>query len=163
MKKIILALLALCTTATTLSAATPTSWQTISTRYESIRLSLVKDSFTAVASDAKAIDVELAKAEKKLDAATFGVTDSAKAKKLIPQLRSAAQSLAASKSVSEARERFALLSTKLIELRTIASASRGVVAYCSMAKKSWLQPSREIGNPYYGSSMARCGEIVADR
>lgn len=162
MKKIILALIALCSTAT-LSAAAPTSWQSISTRYESIRISLVKDSFAAVARDAKAIDAELAKGEKKLDPATFGVTDAARAKTLIPQLRSAAQSLAAAKNVNEARERFAILSAKLIELRKIASGNRGVVAYCSMAKKSWVQPSREIGNPYYGSSMARCGEIVADR
>ena len=36
-----------------------------------------------------------------------------------------------------------------------------VVMYCSMAKKSWLQlAGGEIGNPYYGQSMARCGEAV---
>ena len=35
-----------------------------------------------------------------------------------------------------------------------------VVAWCSMSKKSWLQPAGEIGNPYYGKEMPRCGEVV---
>ena len=35
------------------------------------------------------------------------------------------------------------------------------VAFCSMTQKVWLQPSGEIGNPYYGQSMARCGEFVS--
>jgi hypothetical protein len=36
-----------------------------------------------------------------------------------------------------------------------------IVAFCSMTKKSWLQPKGEIGNPYYGKSMPRCGEVVS--
>ena len=35
------------------------------------------------------------------------------------------------------------------------------VAFCSMAQKVWLQPSGEIGNPYYGQSMAWCGKFVS--
>jgi hypothetical protein len=31
-----------------------------------------------------------------------------------------------------------------------------------MAQKVWLQPKGEIGNPYYGQSMARCGEFVSE-
>ena len=33
------------------------------------------------------------------------------------------------------------------------------VAYCPMAKKSWLQKGDKISNPYYGSSMLTCGEF----
>lgn len=33
------------------------------------------------------------------------------------------------------------------------------VAYCPMAKKSWLQKDDKIRNPYYGSSMLGCGEF----
>lgn len=33
------------------------------------------------------------------------------------------------------------------------------VAYCSMARKSWLQKGETIRNPYYGSSMLTCGEL----
>ena len=32
--------------------------------------------------------------------------------------------------------------------------------FCSMAKKNWLQPDKSIRNPYYGSSMPTCGELV---
>ena len=33
------------------------------------------------------------------------------------------------------------------------------VAYCPMAKQSWLQKESEIRNPYYGKSMLTCGEF----
>ena len=33
------------------------------------------------------------------------------------------------------------------------------VAYCPMAKKSWVQKDGQIRNPYYGSSMLTCGEF----
>jgi hypothetical protein len=32
--------------------------------------------------------------------------------------------------------------------------------YCSMVKKHWLQSDKEVRNPYYGSSMLKCGELV---
>ena len=32
--------------------------------------------------------------------------------------------------------------------------------YCSMVKKNWLQSDREVRNPYYGSEMPKCGELV---
>lgn len=33
------------------------------------------------------------------------------------------------------------------------------VLHCSMANAGWLQASREPANPYYGRSMATCGEV----
>ena len=33
------------------------------------------------------------------------------------------------------------------------------VAYCPMAKESWLQKESEIRNPYYGKSMLTCGDF----
>jgi hypothetical protein len=33
------------------------------------------------------------------------------------------------------------------------------VAYCPMAKASWLQTSKTILNPYMGTSMVHCGQI----
>jgi hypothetical protein len=32
--------------------------------------------------------------------------------------------------------------------------------YCSMAKKGWIQPEKGTKNPYYGSSMLTCGELI---
>jgi hypothetical protein len=34
------------------------------------------------------------------------------------------------------------------------------VAYCPMARKSWLQKSGTIQNPYYGTAMSDCGRFV---
>jgi protein SCO1 len=34
------------------------------------------------------------------------------------------------------------------------------VAYCPMARKSWLQKGDTIRNPYYGQSMSECGRFV---
>ena len=34
------------------------------------------------------------------------------------------------------------------------------VAFCSMAKGSWLQSDAKVRNPYHGAKMLRCGEIV---
>ena len=34
-----------------------------------------------------------------------------------------------------------------------------VVAYCSMEKKSWLQPKGAITNPYVDAAMRACGEV----
>jgi Cu(I)/Ag(I) efflux system membrane fusion protein/cobalt-zinc-cadmium efflux system membrane fusion protein len=34
------------------------------------------------------------------------------------------------------------------------------VMYCSMADKHWIQASPKVVNPYYGSQMLECGEIV---
>lgn len=31
--------------------------------------------------------------------------------------------------------------------------------YCPMAKKFWLQEDKDIGNPYYGKSMLKCGKL----
>ncbi len=33
--------------------------------------------------------------------------------------------------------------------------------FCSMEKKGWIQWDKEIRNPYMGSSMLKCGELVS--
>lgn len=58
-----------------------------------------------------------------------------------------------------ARAAFAAVSEEVIRYRESRRSNRPVVAYCSMEKKSWLQPEGEIGNPYVDASMRRCGEI----
>jgi hypothetical protein len=35
--------------------------------------------------------------------------------------------------------------------------------YCPMKKGYWLSHEKEIKNPYYGSSMLNCGEVVATK
>jgi hypothetical protein len=54
------------------------------------------------------------------------------------------------------RESFKSLS----ELITKAELANGLaLAYCPMAKAHWIQKNGKVANPYYGSSMLRCGTI----
>ncbi len=60
-----------------------------------------------------------------------------------------------------AREAFYEISKKLIRLNEHLDGERLHVVYCAMAKKSWLQRSEKIANPYHGKMMSGCGEIVS--
>lgn len=60
------------------------------------------------------------------------------------------------------REQFARLSTNII---TLAKAIKlgtqpAYETYCPMKKVSWLSDSKTIKNPYYGSAMLSCGNVV---
>lgn len=83
-------------------------------------------------------------------------------KALLPDVVEAAGKLAGAGDIAAAREAFFLLSKRLARYREMVGGERPAVAYCPMVKKSWLQPLGEIGNPYHGQSMPRCGEIVSE-
>lgn len=70
-----------------------------------------------------------------------------------------AEALAAAKDLKGARLAFAALSDEMIRFRSSVKGDRPAVAYCSMEKKSWLQPKGAISNPYVDAGMRSCGEI----
>jgi hypothetical protein len=74
----------------------------------------------------------------------------------------AARALEEAADLKAAREAFGVLSDAVIAQGT-AENWKDVpdlrVAYCPMARKSWLQKEEAIRNPYYGSSMLTCGEF----
>ena len=80
----------------------------------------------------------------------------------MPEIHRTASYLQLAGSLEESREAFGELSQALVKYRQEIVGPKPVVAYCSMARKVWLQPKGEIGNPYYGQSMATCGEIVSE-
>jgi hypothetical protein len=51
------------------------------------------------------------------------------------------------------------VSDEVIKYRESRCCKRPIVVYCSMEKKSWLQPEGQISNPYVDASMRKCGEI----
>jgi len=65
-------------------------------------------------------------------------------------------------NLKSARDSFGELSDRLIAYLQAPGSKRNppYQFFCSMAKKSWLQPGKEVRNPYYGSSMLTCGELV---
>lgn len=69
--------------------------------------------------------------------------------------------------IDDARKKFKPISHAIV---TLATRLRGPSAehpfyhfFCPMVKKGegdWLQPKDDLRNPYYGSEMLRCGELV---
>ena len=66
--------------------------------------------------------------------------------------------------LEKAREMFGTVSTAMIDLVKVVPPSDTVaetlyVAYCPMAKASWLQATDQLANPYMGQKMLKCGEV----
>ena len=66
--------------------------------------------------------------------------------------------------IEEARKRFKNLSRSAIDCvkeiqGQITGAEKIYVYYCPMADASWLQKEEGTRNPYYGSSMLKCGSV----
>jgi DNA-binding transcriptional regulator WhiA len=70
--------------------------------------------------------------------------------------------LAKSKDLNSEREYFASLSTSMITLAKSSKLSDEPVyqMYCPMKKSNWLSSEKAVKNPYYGSAMLTCGNIV---
>jgi hypothetical protein len=72
-----------------------------------------------------------------------------------------AETLAEANDIASARRVFAALSDGVIAFRAAGCCDRPAVAYCSMEKKSWLQPAgTPIANPYLDGGMRTCGQFV---
>ena len=114
-------------------------------QYTSIQKALVIDSTQGVAEAATA----MAKAMKESGSGYLG------------QTAASAEKLAKAKDLTTSRSEFSALSQALIQYLSVTGlAPTGYrVAYCPMAKASWLQKGNEIQNPYMGEEMRRCGRF----
>ena len=108
--------------------------------YLHIQLALANDSMDGVAAAAGTLAAE---------AAALG--DPARA------IAAAARALAAAEDLKTARAVFGPLRDALIAYGEEVGFGELRVAYCPMARKSWVQKGAEILNPFYGSSMLDCG------
>ena len=61
--------------------------------------------------------------------------------------------------MTAAKNAFAALSNRMIAFRAKSSSEGPIVVYCSMEKKSWLQPKGAVSHPYVAQSMRGCGEV----
>jgi len=130
--------------------------------YEPIRLSLLKDSAEGIQKHGKAIAAELRALEAEFSASHAGVSHEVAmvVKEKLPSMIAAAEEMARADTLENARTHFYELSISLVRWQEgRAKSDRPSVAFCSMHKKSWLQPGEKIGNPYGG--MPRCGTIVS--
>jgi hypothetical protein len=127
----------------------PALMQPVKSVYDSylkIQAELVKDSLNGVADNATAIAKAVRGDEMKM---------------LPSDVATQADALAQAKDLKTAREAFKPLSTSLIKYLADNKAGKGTYheAYCPMAKASWLQPGKDIKNPYLGKAMPDCGQL----
>jgi hypothetical protein len=112
--------------------------------YENIRQALLKNAIPDVKKSATAL-ASVARSEKQAAVAVQ------------------AETLAEATDIPSARKVFAALSDEVIKFRAAGCCERPAVLYCSMEKKSWLQPAQApIANPYLDGGMRTCGQIVKD-
>ena len=113
------------------------------------------------------ITVQGALAQDSLKGVSTAATAMAKAiqadsmKRLSPKVTQQAEALAQAKDLATARDAFKSLSDSLIQHLKEQKVPAGsyYVAYCPMAKASWLQTDKTIMNPYMGKGMIHCGQI----
>jgi hypothetical protein len=130
--------------------------QPILKSYLKIHHALVADGTAGVKEAATAIAMQA----KKVDASSVTGEHAAHYKDLPKNLRAAAEKLARASSIELAREAFKDLSKPMAMWGTMSKPHGVVVMFCSMAKASWLQNKGDVKNPYYGSKMLGCGEVV---
>jgi len=97
----------------------------------------------------------------KLDAKKAKGEHASKYAKIPEQLKKSAMSLKKAKNIKSMRKAFGEMSKPMAMWTSLNKPDETYVVYCPMAKKSWLQDSEEVANPYYGSEMLKCGEVVS--
>lgn len=126
--------------------------------YLTIRSSLASDSLKGVKEDAGHI-IEMADEMAKIKHDTTE-EENKKHQEKIADLKAQAEKLKGDK-IEDVRQGFSGLSNHLIECLSKCSLTEKeyYVYYCSMVDKRWLQEDKEVGNPYYGSKMKKCGVL----
>jgi len=123
---------------------------TVFDNYAQIQAALANDSLTNLTERGQAI----AKAINDDTAKTFPAA-----------IADQADALAKARDLKTARSAFKSLSMSLVEYSSKNPRVAGVyrTAYCSMANAYWLQTGSTVNNPYFGKSMAHCGQFVASK
>lgn len=84
--------------------------------------------------------------------------------KKLSSLKSDAKIISSAKNIDAQRKPFYRLSEVMIAVATENKISEKTifVQYCPMAEGSWLSNEKQIINPYYGSSMLKCGSVKSE-
>ena len=120
-------------------------------QYARIHASLISDTTTGVDAAAQSI-VKIAAGIKTAETKALGLTAS---------VSKAARAIQG-KNLEEARTEFFELSKPLLAYvyQFYSGEQEYFRFYCDMAKKGWVQDTKDLRNPYYGSSMLTCGELI---
>lgn len=161
----IMSLMLLLATLATPALAADDAYTAMTEHYETVRLALLDDTLDGLAEGARAIEATARELSGHFSPERAGVPAEAAedARALLPEIAARAEALAQVPDLEAAREALGELTKPLVRYRKLAGATDVQVAYCPMAKKSWLQKDEtEIGNPYYGQEMPGCGDFVGN-
>jgi len=138
-------------TATVWAGSIDPQVEVILEHYFKIQSSLAKDTTAGV--DAAALEIARLAGEVR--------SEDTQIKKFLTEVRTAAGRIQG-KDLDATRLQFFELSKPLFAyLHQNYKGKKGYFRYfCSMAKKGWVQPDKAVRNPYYGSSMLTCGDLV---
>ncbi len=124
--------------------------------YLQIQVTLAGDKTGGVTKAAEAIATSASKIDpKKITGKNAKVFSEISAK-----VATMAKALKAAKTLAEMRTEFKVLSEPMGAWARIAKPTDVMIVHCSMANGSWLQKRGDKRNPYFGSSMLRCGHVV---
>ena len=141
-----------------------TQYTEMSGHYEAIRLALLSDSVDAVMVHATALGEKVSNMRQNITADQAGVAayDLEACTAALGDIEASTMKLAESPDLEAAREEFFVLTKPMAKYRKLTGDRNTVVAYCPMAQKAWIQPEGDIGNPYMGQKMPKCGEVVGE-
>ncbi|UTN04492.1 DUF3347 domain-containing protein [Flavobacterium bizetiae] len=81
--------------------------------------------------------------------------------KVVKKLTADAKSISTTSDLKKQRETFKSLSKNTYDLIKVSKSTEVVYKqYCPMADADWLSKEKAVKNPYYGSSMLTCGNVV---
>ncbi|MBS7255601.1 DUF3347 domain-containing protein [Flavobacterium branchiicola] len=81
--------------------------------------------------------------------------------KVMKKLTADAKSISSTTDLKKQRETFKSLSKSTYDLIKVSSPEQPIYKqYCPMADADWLSKEKAVKNPYYGSSMLTCGNVV---
>jgi hypothetical protein len=130
--------------------------------YAQAARALSEDDVASAAMAVTYLETAARELQEKLDAETAGVAEEAleEIAAAVGEVAAASGRLQLVTDLAEMRDGFKQLSDAMIQYRDHLLGAAPKVAYCPMVDAEWLQSDAEIANPYYGSEMLRCGEIV---
>ena len=117
---------------------------------------LTEDSVKGVA----AAGTSMATLAGKLDVKAIRGKHARHLRKIPGKIKTAAQALSKARGLEASRKAFKKLSLPMVLWATLSKPAGVWIIYCSMTRGSWLQTSKGIRNPYHGTHMLYCGQIV---
>lgn len=145
------------TITSTIEVAESSQLQSVYDAYFTVKDALIKSD--AKLTSAKATDLLAAITAIKMD--KLKSNEHTVWMKVVKKLTADAKSISSTSDIKKQRETFKSLSKNTYDLIKVSKADVAVYKqYCPMADADWLSKEKAVKNPYYGSSMLTCGNVV---